>query len=223
MSTASVPTWLPADPQKRRWLALALFVLLSALIIAAIAVPAVMLHRHYDASIAKLSRQVSTQTAFNALRPRLTEKLEALKGRDVKKYFLKGTSSALALAELQETVRTTIEANGGRVVGSSVPGNAPKDEGPYRQVATAFTMNTNNPNLRRVLYALESREPYLYIDTIMVQPQVGTGYKPVPGAAEPDMYIQLEVHAFALRAPSEAAPVSPEKGAAPAAAKGSAT
>ena len=219
MSTASVPAWLPADPKKRRWFAAVLFILLSALIIAAIAVPAVLLHRHYDENIARTSRQVSTQTAFNALRPRLAEKLELLKARDVKKFFLKGTSSALALAELQETVRTTIEANGGRVIGSSVPGNAPKDEGPYRQVATAFTLNANNGNLRRVLYALETKEPYLYIDTIVVQPQIGSGFKPVPGTPEPEMYVQFDLHAFAVRAPAETAPAAAQADAGTAPAK----
>jgi general secretion pathway protein M len=200
-----MPAWLPADPNKRRAVAAALLLLSIMVIAAAVCVPAVLLHRHYDENIARLVRQVGTQTAFNALRPRLAEKLDSLKSRDVKKLFLKGTSSALALAELQEAVRTAIEANGGRVV-SSVQGNAPKEEGAYRQVAATFNMNTNNANLRRVLYTLESREPYLFIDSVVIQPQ---GYRPAPGAPEPDMFVQLDVRAFALRTASEMAPPSP--------------
>ena len=207
MSTMNALTWLPAATRNRRLLAVALLVLMIGLLIAAVAVPAVLLHRHYDENIAKLSRQVSTQTAFNTLRPRLTEKLEALKTRDVKKLFLKGTSSALALAELQETVRTTIEANGGKVGGSSVPGNALKEDGVYRHVAAAFTLNTNTTNLRRVLHALETKEPYLFVDTVVVTPiNIGSGYRPAPGTPEPEMFVQLDVHAFALRAASEVAP-----------------
>ena len=206
MTSTSMLSWLPADAKKRRWLAVALLVLLIGLIGAAVAVPAVLLHRHYDESIARYSRQVSTQTAFNAMRPRLTEKLELLKSRDVRKLFLKGTSSALALAELQETVRATVELNGGRVVGSSTPGNAPKEDGAYRQVATAFNLAANNVNLRRVLYALETKEPYLYIDTLSVTAAVPSAWRPAPNVAEPEMNIQLEIHAFALRAPSELTP-----------------
>lgn len=206
MITTTAPKWLPSDPRKRRGLAAAILVLLFALIVSAVVVPAVLLHRHYDESIASLGRQVSTQTAFNAMRPRLTEKLEKLRARDVKKYFLKGASSALALAELQETVRATIESNGGRVAGSSPQGNATKEEGAYRPVAASFTLNANNTNLRRVVYALETREPYLFIESIVIQPQVGSGWKPPPGSAEPDMFIQLDVRGFALRAASEVAP-----------------
>lgn len=208
MSPTNIPAWLPAEPRKRRWVALALFLLLMGLVIALVAVPAVLLHRHYDDNIAKLGRQVSTQTAFNALRPRLTEKLELLKTRDVKKLFLKGTSSALALAELQETVRATIDANGGRVMNSSsVQGGTPKEEGPYRQVAATFTLNANNTNLRRVLYALETREPYLFIDSVVIQPQFLSGIRPGPGAPETEMFVQLDVRAFALRAKSELVPI----------------
>jgi hypothetical protein len=216
MTVINLPTWLPADQKKRRWLAIALLVVILGAIIAAVAVPALWLHRHYDENIAKFSRQVSTQTAFNALSPRLSQKLETLKSRDVKKLFLKGASSALASAELQEIVRSTIDASGGRVGGSSVPQNAPKDEGPYRQVAANFSFSANNVNLRRVMYALESKEPYLYIDTLVITASVPPGWRPPPNSAEPDMNFVLDVHAFALRAPSEIAPAQGDTGATPA-------
>ena len=208
MTLLNIPAWLPADPRKRRWAAITFLLLVTALVIAAFVVPAVLLHRHYDDGIAKMGRQVSTQTAFNGLRPRLTERLESLKKRDVKKMFLKGSSSALALAELQETVRATIDTNGGRVQNSSsVQGSTPKEDGPYRQVAATFTLNANSQNLRRLLYALETREPYIFIDSVVIQPSIQSGFRPTPGAAEPEMFVQLEVRAFALRAPNEPAPI----------------
>lgn len=213
MTSTNIPTWLPADPRKRRWLAFVLLLLVIGLITAAVAVPAVLLHRHYDESIARLSRQVSTQTAFNALRPRLTEKLAILKQRDVRKLYLKAASTALALAELQETVRTTIETNGARVI-SSVQGATPREDGAYRPVTASFTLSANNANLRRVLYALEIKEPYLFIDTVGIQPQIGPGYRPAPGTVEPEMFVQLEVRGYAIRAVSElVSPVTPQAGA----------
>lgn len=220
MTIAKLPAWLPSEPRKRRWLALALLFTLVSLVVAMIAVPALLLHRHYDESIARLSRQVSNQTAFNAQRPRLMEKLSALKLRDVKKMYLKGTSTALALAELQETVRTTIEANGGRVL-SAVQGNAAKEEGAFRPVNANFSLAVNNVNFRRLLYVLETKEPYLFIDTVGVQPQIGGATRPVPGMVEPDMIIQLEIRSYALKVVSEAAPavrpsgVNPEKARSP--------
>ncbi len=217
MTTAKLPAWLPAEPRKRRWLALALLLTFVTLAIAAVAVPSLLLHRHYDDNIARLSRLVSSQTAFNAQRPRLMEKLAALKLRDVKKMYLKGTSTALALAELQEIVRTTIEANGGRVI-SAVQGNAAKEEGSFRPVTANFTLSVNNANLRRVLYALETKEPYLFLDTVGIQPNVAPTFRPVPGMVEPDMNIQLEIRGYGLKVVSEAAPApgaNPEKARSP--------
>lgn len=212
MTSTNIPAWLPTDPRKRRWLAFVLLLLLIGLIVAAVAVPAVLLQRHYDESIARLGRQVSTQTAFNAQRPRLTEKLALLKQRDVRKLYLKGASTALALAELQETVRTTIEANGGKVI-SSVQGSTPKEDGGYRPVTATFTLSANNANLRRVLYALETKEPYLFIDTVGIQPQIGSGFRPSAGAPEPEMFVQIEVRGFAIRAASEVVlPATPRTG-----------
>ena len=215
MTQLNIPAWLPADPRKRSWVAIALLVLGTGLVVAAVVVPTLLLQRHYDDSIAKFGRQVSTQTAFNATRPRLTEKLALLKARDIKKLFLKGTSSALALAELQETVRATIDANGGRVMNSSsVLGGIPKEDGPYRQVSATFTLNANNANLRRVLYAIEAKEPYLFIDVVVIQPQISSAFRPGPGAAEPEMFVQLDVHAYVLLARSESATsTTPQAGA----------
>ena len=215
MTQLHIPGWLPADPRQRRWVAIALLILGTGLVAAAVIVPALLLHRHYDDSIAKFGRQVSTQTAFNATRPRLAEKLALLKTRDIKKLFLKGTSSALALAELQEMVRATIDANGGRVQNSSsVQVGTLKEDGPHRQVAATFTLNATNANLRRVLYAIESREPYLFIDSVVIQPQISSAFRPGPGAAEPEMFVQLDVRAYALQARSEVAtPATPQAGA----------
>ena len=73
-----------------------------------------------------------------------------------------------------------------------------------------FSLSANNANLRRVLYALETKEPYLYIDTVGIQPQIGAGsmFRPVPGMVEPEMIVQLEIRGYALKAPSDVAPAA---------------
>ena len=211
MTASTSLKWLPSDPQKRRWLAVALVLLVAALLVAIIAIPAVLLHRYYDENIAKLTRQISTQTAFNATRPRLTEKLEMLKARDTRKLFLKGASAALGSAELQETVRLVVEGAGGKVANSSQMTTPPKDDGAYRHIGSTFTLVVNNTNLRRVLYALETKEPYVFVDNIGITANVGNTFKYGPGVLEPELYVTLEAHAYALRATSEA----PAGGAAP--------
>ena len=88
-----------------------------------------------------------------------------------------------------------IEASGGRLISRNV--NPHKDDGPYRQVNANFMLNISNANLRRMLHALESKEPYLFNDNLIVRSQTPLGYRPPAGTAEPDLYVQMDVSAIA--------------------------
>jgi hypothetical protein len=44
---------------------------------------------------------------------------------------------------------------------------------------------------------METAEPYLFVDAIMVRSQVPPGYKAPPGS-EPEMFIQLEISGYAI-------------------------
>ena len=195
MSKMTTKSWLPHNPRDRRILAIALLLLVVAVVAAAIAVPVILLNRHYDENLARMTRQWKSQTAFNELRPQITRALEQLKARDVRKLFLKGTTGALATAELQDYVGQVIEASGGRLISRNV--NPHKDDGPYRYVTGNFQLNISNVNLRRMLHALESKEPYLFNDSLIIRSQTPFGYRPPAGTAEPDLFVQMDVSSVA--------------------------
>ena len=195
MNKMPTKSWLPHNPRDRRILAIALLLLAVVVVLAAIAVPVILLNRHYDENLARMTRQWKSQTAFNELRPQITRALEQLKARDVRKLFLKGTTGALATAELQDYVGQVIEASGGRLISRNV--NPHKDDGPYRYVTGNFQLNISNANLRRMLHALESKEPYLFNDSLIIRSQTPFGYRPPAGTAEPDLFVQMDVSSVA--------------------------
>lgn len=195
MTRTTGQTWLPHNPRDRRILAVALLLLGIAIIVTAIAVPVALLNRHYDQNLAKMTRQWERQSAFNAMRPQVTRALELLRAKDVRKFFLKGTTSALASAELQDQVRQVVEANGGRLISASAIPH--KDDGAYRIATANFQLNINNSNLRRMLHALETREPYLFNDTLVVRSQVPFVYRPPVVGSEPDLFVQMDVFGVA--------------------------
>lgn len=195
---------LPADPRARRALAVGILLLLAALVAVALAAPVVWLHRHYDAAIERMSRQWQTQTAFNARRQQMANALETLKAREPRKLYLKGSTAALASAELQDAVKQTIEAQGGRVLSANPL--APKEEAGYRVVAATVMLNVNNVNLRRVLHALESQQPYVFLDNLTIRSHTPAGFRPPPGGQEPDLHVQFDVSALALMTPEPSAP-----------------
>ncbi len=212
MSKLLTKSWLPHSPRDRRVLAIALLVLAAGVVVSAIAIPVVLLNRHYDAHLAKMTRQWKSQTAFNELRPQVTRALEQLKVKDPRKLFLKGTTGALATAELQDYVGQVIEANGGRLISRNV--NPHKDDGAYRNVTGNFQLNISNANLRRMLHALESKEPYLFNDTLVIRSQTPFGYRPPAGTTEPDLFVQMDVSSVAYVGTETVTPAAGTSGAA---------
>ncbi|MEP7154187.1 MAG: type II secretion system protein GspM [Betaproteobacteria bacterium] len=205
MTKTSTRSWIPNNPRDRRIMAVTILALVVALIVAAIVVPVVMLNRHYDQNIARMTRQWKNQSAFNELRPQVTRALDQLKSRDVRKLFLKGTTVALGSAELQDHVAQVIEGNGGRLIARNVSPH--KDDGPYRLVSANFAFNISNVNLRRMMHALETREPYLFNDNLMIRSQIAPGYRLPVGAVEPDLYVSMDVSSVAYVG-SESAPAT---------------
>lgn len=180
-------------PRTNRAAALSLLALVVMVVIAAIAVPVYFAHEHYDAANTKMSRLLGAYTALNQTRPKLLRSVEVFRTRDAKKFYLKGATPALASAELQDIAKSIIETNGGRILSTQAMSN--KDDNGYRQIAATMQMSMTIQNLRRVLYAMETKVPYLFVDSLIVRTQVPPGFKPAPGV-EPELFVQFDVAGF---------------------------
>jgi general secretion pathway protein M len=182
-------------PEKRRKAALGFLALAVAVVLAIVAVPLWLSHRHYDEALDDIDRRLLRYERLAAARPELQQKLEAVRALGSRKYFLKASAASLSAAEIQERVRQFIEGNGGRLI--SVQVGQPKEEGRFRQVTVTVQANASIVGTRKLLYAIETAEPYLFVDSLTVRAQVPPGFKPAPGF-EPEMFIQLDISGFAL-------------------------
>ena len=179
--------------QSRR---LALGVLAGALlaIVAFVAVPVWLVHRHYDAAIADMIDKLDRYRRIATTRPEVVRSLEAVRAKEARKFFLRTGGAALSAAEVQEAIRTLVEANGGRLISTQVP--SAKDEGHYRQVSVNVQLTANILALRKILHRIEGGTPLLFIDNLRVQSQVPSTFKPGPGA-EPEMFVTFDVYGYA--------------------------
>ena len=178
------------SPVASRILALALLVLLAVILICAVAIPAWFTYQRYNTNEARMTRQLSSYTALNEMRPKMLRAVEVLKEKDTKKLFLKGTTPALAGADLQDVVKMIVESNSGRVLSSQLL--AHRDDNGYRLINAKLQLSTNIQNLRQILYAIESREPFLFVENLNIRAQVPSDFKPQPGF-EPEMFVQFDV------------------------------
>jgi hypothetical protein len=199
------------SPTQQRLLAVGLLVVVVAAGAAAVVVPVGMLHRHYDEAIAGATDRIERYRRIAAQAPEYRRALDGVRERDVRRFMLKNTAPNLAGAELQEMVRAAVESNGGRI--NTSQNQPPKEDGRFRQITVNLQFFATTPNLQRILYVLESQQPYLVVENLTLRPlNAFRGYRPAPGQ-EPEINVQLDVAAFVPGEPEKPASV---QGVAPA-------
>lgn len=194
-----------------RALAVGVLVLLVAVVLSAILVPVLLLHRHYDDAIDEATDRLTRYRRVAAQAPELAKAVDVVRERNGRRFFLKNTAPNLASAELSELVKAAIEGNGGRITTSQ--NVQPKDDERMKQVGANVQFFATTANLQRVLAALETHQPYVVVANLTVRPvNAFRGYKPPPGQ-EPELIVQLDAVAWAFpeaaRAPSPSKPAVP--------------
>lgn len=192
MSAIALPR---VERNRGRQLAVALLVGAVLLAVAIVVIPFWLLHRHYDTAIADSLDKLDRFQRISSTRPIVAKELEAMRGKDTKRFFLRSGAAALSAAEAQEAVRSLVESSGGRLVTMQAP--VSKDDGHYRQMSANVQIAANIVALRKILHAIENNVPYLFVDNLTVRTQVAGNFKPAPGA-EPEMFVQFDVSGYSL-------------------------
>jgi general secretion pathway protein M len=183
------------NPQQSRRAAIGILLGVALLIVLAIALPVWLLHRHYDTALTESANLLEKFTRIAAARPEIARQLEAMRGKETRKFFLRSGAPALSAAEAQETLRSLVEGSGGRLITMQAP--VSKEEGRYRLITVNMQLTANMQAMRKILNAIESSVPYLFVDNVKVTSQVPGNFRPQPGA-EPEVFVQLDVSGYAL-------------------------
>ncbi len=183
-------------PERSRALALAVLFVAIFLGLAVLLAPFLLLHRHYNDAIDSAQERLDRYRGISAQGPGLQKALDALRDKQGRRFFLKNTAANLAGAELQDLVRAAVENNGGRI--TTVQITAPRDDGRFRLIGVNLQLFATTANLQKILYAIETQQPYLVIDNLTVRPlNAFRGFRPAPGA-EPEVSVSLDVTGFAI-------------------------
>jgi general secretion pathway protein M len=181
----------PLKPSHSRALALGLLFVAVFVGLALVLAPFLWLHRHYNVAIDSAQQRLERYRSVSAQAPELQKTLDALRAKQGRRFFLKNTAANLAGAELQDLVRAAVENNGGRI--TTVQITAPRDDGRFRQIGVNLQLFATTPNLQKILYAIETQQPYLVIENLTVRPlNAFRGFRPAPGA-EPELSVLLDV------------------------------
>jgi len=190
---ATLPMTL--KPGQSRALAIALLIVAVAAGLALLIAPWLMFHRHYDAAIESMSDRLERYRRVATQGPEYRKALDAVRAKDGRRFFLKNTAPNLAGAELQDMVKAAIDSNAGRLTTISI--TAPRDDGRFRVIGVNLQLFATTANLQKILYALETQQPYLVVENLRVSPlNAFRGFKPAPGA-EPEVNVLFDVVGFA--------------------------
>lgn len=189
----TTPVSSPAERSRR--LAVALLAVLLVLVAGAIFLVAWIPNRHYDRALKDSLGKLERYSRIAGTKPEVTKRLEAMRTHDPRKFFLRSGPVALSAAEAQEALRAIVEANGGRLITMQAPSS--RDDGRYRQVTVNVQLTANVLALRKILHAIDSRTPFLFVDNLMVRSQVPSNFRPGVGA-EPEMFVQFDVSGYAF-------------------------
>lgn len=184
------------SPKQSKAAALVILALLAVVVVMAIALPLWMLNRRYDAAVDDAVARLSRYSRIAGMRDGLQAKAVQVKVLEASHHFLKSASPTLAAAELQELVKTILDANGGKL--NSFSPLAYKDDGAYRQVPVALQITAPLSAVKATLYALESSRPYLFIDNLAIRAPYNVGAR-VDASTEPDLNVQFNVTGYALK------------------------
>jgi general secretion pathway protein M len=183
------------NPEQGRTIAAGLLVASALLVLAVIILPFYLLNRHYDVALGDLSDKLDRFRRVAASRAAATQQLEAIRALEPRKGFLRSGAPALSAAEASEALRAIIEANGGKLITIQAP--VVREEGRYRQITLNVQLSGTIFALRKILHAIETNQPALFVETLQVRTTVPANYRPGPGN-EPDVYMQLDVSGFTV-------------------------
>jgi len=178
---------------QRRFAALALTVALAGLGYGAFVLPLIEAHRYYDESIADLRHRLAQYQRVAKDREANQRLLDQRKRADLAKgHYLAERNPALASAELQALLKRAVEQGKGELVSTQVVS-------PQRgsEVTVKVRVRGSIRTLQKLLYALESSRPILFVNNLTVDAAPAT--RPARPEATPpanDLVIGIDVTGY---------------------------
>lgn len=183
-------------PTQSKAAALTMLLVVVVLGLAVIAVPVWLLHLRYDEAMDDATARLGRYSRVIGMRDALQKKAIEIKVLEANRHFLKGASPALAAAELQERAKKILDENGGKL--SSIQILPHKDDDLYRKVSVSLQLTAPLTAVKAMLYALESKHPYLFIDNFVARVTNNLAVRN-EATTEPDLIVQFDLIGYALK------------------------
>jgi general secretion pathway protein M len=182
------------SPPMSRIVAVGLLCLLAATVYAILIRPLVELYGSQQQEIAEQKQLLDRYERYAAARADLTEQLEALRSdRSAQEGYLQGDNETLVAAELQNRIRSIVQATGAKLSSTQVLQGS--DEANFRRISVRVTMTCNVVDLQKIFHQLEGGRPYLFLDNVDVSGEQARRRSGERGERE-DLNVSFDVYGF---------------------------
>ncbi len=177
-----------------RFLALAILAAIVALLWLFVVLPVTAKFDTYDESMAQSEELLARYLRMSGARADLEAALEETR-RDQASVsgFLTGASIQWVAADLQNKLKRLINANGGEL--NSIQMLPQEAENGFHKVAMRVVMTGDTETLRRVIYTIETANPYLFLDNLDIRAQRKRTQKNENRAAE-KLQVRYDVYGY---------------------------
>jgi general secretion pathway protein M len=148
---------------------------------------------HRD-SIARSQDMLARYQGLNSTREKIDSSLNKLHAAQTsEERLLKGGSAQLVGAALQNNLKELIGHDGGSLTSMQVL--PPREEQGFQRVTLAVTMTATIETLQKILYAIEDRTPYLFVENIEITGNQGF-MDTSDGESQRDLQVHFEVFGY---------------------------
>ena len=156
----------------QRWLALGLLLFVFMLIIFVAIVPLVSTGLDYYQQKKELTFRLQRAKQIVARKETVLEDIKNIKQQyQQQNYFSTQNTVALASADLQKFIKSTISSAGGQLTSTQVLPST--SENGFKRISVKVRMSGDAEILRSVLYEIESAVPVMIVDQIDIRPVRG--------------------------------------------------
>jgi len=177
--------------RQRRLLALAILLLALGAICSITVVPVLLANQHYRETIADMEGRLEQLQRAAAIGTGLQPQYEQLRRwQETDSHYLKSSSSALAAAELQRLVKRIVVAKHAEVLSTQILTAAQEQD--LNRISLKVRIRGTLENIVQVFYAIETSEPFMFLDNISVRAKSGRrGRSKIPAPQLLDMDLEL--------------------------------
>ncbi|MCU1280089.1 MAG: hypothetical protein JWM53_3635 [bacterium] len=184
------------SPPLSRLVAISLLVVVLFLGYAALIAPLLEAWREARAAIADaqdaLPRMADAEESLTARRQMLAG-LQRRQG--AAEGLLQGDSETLIAAQLQNRIKTLVDAAQGEV--KSIQVLQTRNDGGFRKIAVRGQVLVGLPGLQKVFYELEAGAPYLFLDNVEIRVQQSPSRTRDEPKREPPHDVRFDLYGFA--------------------------